>query len=69
MVALAYENNENAFNLKLSPYKVEIIRYDAEVVASEIKAAKKLQERLEKEAKEKMREAEKQAKKAKKESK
>ncbi|MGN1234588.1 MAG: hypothetical protein ACI4U2_01240 [Christensenellaceae bacterium] len=67
LIALAYEDNEEAFNLKLSPYKVEIIRYSAEVVACEIKAAKELHEALAKEAKETLREAEKQAKKVKRE--
>ncbi|MGN0814931.1 MAG: DUF1269 domain-containing protein [Candidatus Coproplasma sp.] len=66
LVALAYEENESAFNLKLSPYRVEIIRYSADVVASEIKAAKELEKKLEKEAKAELREAEKRAKKEKK---
>lgn len=63
LIALAMEANEDMLNARLSPYQVEIVRWDAAEVANEIQAAKEVQKEMQKVAKEKLRAAKKDARK------
>lgn len=59
LIALAQENDEKMLDSRLSPYKVEITRYPAAEVATEVEQAVKLQEELASDARKKLREAKK----------
>lgn len=56
LTVLIQESNEDAFNYRMSKFKVEILRWDAAVIAQEVEEAEKLEKEMRKVAKEKLRE-------------
>ncbi|MBQ2679677.1 MAG: hypothetical protein IJF98_05740 [Firmicutes bacterium] len=61
VVALAWEDGENAINGKLNNFSVKSARFDAAEVAEEVEQAVELQKKMEKEARKKLREEKKEA--------
>ena len=59
LIAVVEEAKEEILDHMLVKYNTVVIRYDAEVIAKEVEAAKKVQEEMAAQAREKLREAEK----------
>ena len=55
LVALIQENDESAFDQRVSKFKTEILRWDAAVIAAEVEEAGKLEKEMQKVAREKLR--------------
>lgn len=55
LVALIQENDESAFDQRVSKFKTEILRWDAAVIAAEVEEAEKLEKEMQKVAREKLR--------------
>ena len=59
LIALVTEENEAALDAKLTPFKADIVRFDAADIAQEVEDAEKMQKEMERQARQQLRESKK----------